>query len=361
MQQGLTVIKNPDAVIPVMVDRDVFLPARLIDALYLIFTAAVRQSLSPELTDFAAHLTYCNAHADYYYSQYPTCPVCNLGVTEIVPITNVGTVNGIPVRVILDDPLIKLLFTDQIFLTTTNEVHCRASSMMLPYERGAFYYVNDAGTVMYVITDEEIRIHTSAKVFTVPKHWKSEVVVRNNEIYYISESLFLMHFTVAGPTATGSVQVGPVSLTATFNVIDPKCYFVCNSYDQNKILNVSGHMFTFENTEKIVSAASQYDPSTKTWLFVFETAKDEFVTMILNAQQGILEHRTDLTYLGSLGNLCYARGIIYKPSDSAIIGFNYKTNNYKDFKMEIVTADTKLIAHGDQFIAVTDKMIYEIG
>lgn len=65
--------------------------------------------------------------------------------------------------------------------------------------------------------------------------------------------------------------------------------------------------------------------------------------------------------MGTLSNLCFHNELIYKPSDNAIIRFNYKTNEYKEFKVPIVSIETKLLKRQNKFIAINEDKIYEIG
>ena len=50
-----------------------------------------------------------------------------------------------------------------------------------------------------------------------------------------------------------------------------------------------------------------------------------------------------------------------KPKDGIIVRFNYKTNEYKEFIVPIISTETKLLKNSNKFIAINEKEIYEIG
>jgi serine/threonine protein kinase len=363
IKHHITAVRNKDVCVPKMVDQDVFMPKDLINMLEAIFSTNTRVPINSELNNFYNHLKYCAKHEDYFYAQFNKCPVCEMGAAEVAPITNIGVITSgqIPIREIFSGSAVKILFTELVYLTTANEIRFRNSGYVVPFEKGAYYYINDKGDSYYMINKEIIDIITPLRTFTINKKYNSFVMVQNNSVYYISENLVLTRFGVVDNEMSFTEDIETVSINNVFNIQDLHTYFICNNYDTRKIISVCGYHHELDNKDKIVNSAIHYDEVSQNWLFIYETTGNKFVTMILNKKKGILAQRDDLHYMGPLTNLCFQNELIYKPSDGAIIRFNYKTNEYKEFKVPVISVETKLLKRQNKFIVINEDKIFEIG
>lgn len=360
MVKKLTAIGNKDVKIPRMVDKDVFMPLKFRDHLKTIFTTEKRDML--DLYNFYNHLTLCPTHNDYFYSMFNKCPVCENDAKERQAFTKIGMVDGIPVRLLFTDTDIKIIYNELVYLTHQNLIMFRNSTQFINnYEKGSFYGINHEGDVFYKVSNDSIRIKTSKKVFDLDRKYKSEFRILDNDIYYISNGLYLTKFSLLNEETTYSEQLEKVSINNVFDVQTRDIYFICNSFDNKKIINISGYNYELDNTDKIVHHAIHYDLISKTWLFIFETSNGRFITSILDKKKGIIYLQDDIRYIGNLNNMCYHNKLIYKPSDGSIVRFNYKTNEYKEFTISIVSTETKLLKKGKKFTAINEKEIYEIG
>jgi hypothetical protein len=361
MRDKLSVFSVKDIVIPPMVDKDVFLSTRLKDDLMSIFVDDERLLIDASLDDFKENLTMCDNHNDYYYSRYNRCPVCEIDAQEMVPIIKIGTVGGIPIRLVFTDPSVKIIFNENTYLNDQKYIVFRNSRARTTVEPGSMYYVNNAGDVFYKVDKEVIKIKTKEKVFEIPKLFNSRTMVLDNDVFFVSKGLNLTKFSLFGSDESFEERVTTVSINNVFEVIDAKTYFVCNMYDNKKIIDISGYNYQLDNTDKIVGYGIHYDEVTKKWLFIFENPKGDFFTYIFDKTKGIVYSNDKVRYIGKLCNLCFYGNIIFKPADKKIVGFNYEKNQYKEFEVPVINEGTNLIKRDKKFIAINEKEIYEIG
>jgi len=359
MTKKISVIRNDDVTIPRMVDGNEFMSTKLLDDLLDIYERDKRALLGTSLDNFNDNLMLCKSHDDYFYAKFNKCPVCEQDAMEIAPITKIGVVGGVPVRLIFSDPMVKILFNVMGYLTVDNMVAFRNSQFKVPYRKGVLYYTNAEGDTLYGVEKTSIHVKTSNRTFTLEKKFNTHTVIRDNTIYFISNGLTLTKFDLIG-NETSENTMERVSINNVFDVHDENNYFVCNNYDHGKVVSVSGHVQELENTDKIMEYGIHFDLVSKKWLFIFETKTGSFLTYIFD-KTNMVYQSDKIRYVGSLGNLAFYNDLMYKPSRKAIIRFDYKTNQYKEFKVPTVSEGTKLMKKGKKFIAINETEIHEIG
>jgi serine/threonine protein kinase len=361
MKKCLSVFSVDDLVRPPMVDKDVFLSSKLIADLQEIFINGKRNLINGSLDDFKDKLIYCDDHNDYYYSLFNRCPICELDAKEFIPISKVGTVEGIPIRLMFSNSRIKMIFDENTFIDTNNYINFRNSQIKKRYTMGNKYYSNNEGDIIYNVKKNVIIIETIKKHFEVEKLFNSRVVFDDNLLYYVSKGLQLIKFGLFGKNSSYEEQITRISVNNIFDVIDSNTYFICNIYDNTKILDISGYNHEFKNSDKIMEYGLHYDEVSGRWLFVIQTSKGDFYTYVYDKQKGMVYDNDKIRYIGNLDNLCFNNNIIFKPADKKIVGLDYQKNLYKEFEVPAINEETNLIRKGKKFIAINEKEIYEIG
>ena len=360
IQNGITVINNNKVIIPKMVDTDVFMPTELLEELNHIFTSNDRHPL--KLKSFYNELRECSTHHDYYYGKYNTCPVCDGNAQERTDFVSLDSVNGIPLRIFFTHPKIKILFDTNTYLDTNDIIQFRNTAQIFTYEAGCYYYTNSRGDVFYQIFPDKIHITTPKKQsIELCRKERSVFRVINNDIYYISPNLTLLQFHVLENGATYQKAIEHVDINHCFNIHNIHTYFICNNYDTQKLINISGYTYTLDIQKRIITHTIKYDSQTNTWLFIFKTEQNLFYTYIFEKTHGILYAQNDIHYLDNLQNMDYHNGLIYKPKDGGITRFNWKTNEYKEFQIEIIQSDTKIKKMDNKIMALTPNHIYILG
>lgn len=359
INKHITVIDNSDVTIPRMVDKDLFMPQKTKQDLKTIFTSDDRYIV--ELESFHNRLTFCTTHNDYFYAKYTKCPVCQADAYERQEFTKIGTAEGIPVRIIFEDPRVKVIFDEEIYLSMDDHICFQNYPETTPYIKGCFYGINHDGTVFYQISKEEIIIRTPKRVFQFEKKFNTMYNIIDNAIYCVSNSLMLTKIGILNDDTSYKIPLEKVSINNVFHIHSEKEYFICNSYDNTKIINISGYNYKIYDTRKIIQHVIRYDPKSYTWLFIYETIDGKFTTLIYRKKNGEIHKQEDILYTGSLNNISYYNKLLYKPKDHTIVRFNYETGEYKDFIVPIITTETKLIKQYKKFIAINEQKIYEIG
>lgn len=360
MSKRLSIISK-DAIIPKMVDQDDFLSSDLKEDLLDVLERGKRRLIDSSLDDFRDNLEICKSHGDYYYSIFNECPVCVTGAKEARPIVKIMTVSGVPVRLIFANPRIKLILSEDAYIDIDNQIIFRRSPLKAPFKRGIHYYTNERGDVLYTVSKEEILVKTPKSTIQIEKKFDTRVQVVDNAVYFISNGLNLNRLVLLRKDCTAEEKVATVSINNVFHIHDSENYFVCNSYDHAKVIDVSGYNHQLNNMDKVVEYGIHFDEVTKRWLFIFKKEGDTFWTYVFDSKGKIIYSTDKIPYVGELSNICFNKGIIFIPSDGAIMGFDYKTNRYKEFKIPVVYEGTILVRKRRKFIAINEREIYEIG
>ncbi len=361
MERQMPVIDINDIIIPRMTDKHVFMSSNLLNDLLDIYAKDSRKLIDSNLEDFKANLAFCDNHQDYYYANFNECPVCVSSAEELVPIVRIGIIKGIPFRKLFSNPKIKIILNENLYLDNQNNVVCINSQDKVPFERGVLYHANVRGDVLYKIRRNLIEVQSRQKVFQIIKQYNSSEVIQDNDLFYISKGLNLTRFSLIDANSTAETSIAKVSINNVFHVHDLENYFICNSFNNMKIIDISGYNHQLDNSDKIVEYGIHYDEITAKWLFITKNQKGEYSTYIFEKNKGVIYNNNKIHYMGKLSNLCFNNDIIFKPADKKIIGFNYQKNEYKEFDVPIITEESALARRKQKFIAINLKEIYEIG
>jgi len=358
MDKGMSIIDNNKVTIPKTINKWNYMSPKMLEELKEMFETKKRFIIDNSLNDYYNNLKYCQTDKEYYYGKFTKCPICNSLAKIIDKPIKIESNGRIPVFLYFTDENIKTILNLDIFIDNDdNIIHIKSKSKVK--NKNNRYYYSNSGNIIYGISNNKIQIKTPNNIYTFDKINKSNVKTIDNKIYYVNLSNSFVELTI-GESGNYTKNISKISFNNIFEVIDDKIYFICNIYDNMKIINISGYNYTLMDTDKIVNYGLHYDSVSKKWLFITENQKGTFNTYIYEKNNIIYENDT-IKYTSDLGNLCFYNNIIFKPSDGCIKGYSYEKNIYKDFECGIVNEDSKLLRQDGKFIVINEKEIYKVG
>ena len=357
MRRGISVIDNKKVTVPQNINRWESMHPDFLGDLQNIFQSSQRFIIDDSLEHFQRNIKPCGIHGDYYYSKFSDCPVCNTGAKVATgPRKIVGGDKTAAWVLLFDDPA-ALFFTDlYTYITQDGYIINWKSGRKIPFDKTFKYYFSEDGQVLFKVRDKEIFINDNQHA--IFKINRSIVIILDKTIYYINLSNDLIALTVTDK-GNYSKNFGKVAFNCVFEVADELHYFICNIYDDKKIINVDGYNCVMDNRNKLQEYGIHFDLVSKNWLFVYQDNKGVFNTSIFDKNKLIYENN-QINYIPQLSNLCFYNGTIYIPGDKLIRGFNAAKNVFKDFALDIVEADSKLIKKDGKMIIVNEQEIYSI-
>jgi hypothetical protein len=357
MKQGISVINHPEVTVPQNINRWESFNPKLLNDLQDIYVNKKRKVIIESLDELYKNLKPCGIHGDYYFSQYTDCPICN----------NKAQLVTKPIKVVTDDKTVaySLLFGDinvlffldmNSYISKDGYVMNRKLGKMCSYEKGVKYYITEDNNV-FKVKDKYIQINNLEQ--NIEKTNKSMVSMSGNNFYYISLNNELLQLqTTSHGNAVKKIQ--QVAFNTIFEVKDENQYFICNQYDNMKVLNINGYNYIWNNTDRIQEYGIHFDSISKHWLFITQNQKGEFKTLIFDKNKVVFES-DQINYLVNLGNLCLNNNTIFIPGNKLIRGYNYQKNVYKDFEFDIVNDDSKIIKESSKIHVINEQEIYVIG
>lgn len=336
---------NKDVIIPPTVDGWEFLSPSLIHTFKQIFEHDNRGAL--DLSTFADNALHCSKHGDYYHG-YNRCPLC-FDVT-LIPVK--AGITGVNQRLIISDKSIKQILNASCWLMLDDTIYFPELEQSLRFDKRYRYHLFKDS----IIVDK-------ADTFTIGdciirKLHNSRIVV-SDQIFYISPAKQLIQLNISSAGTTEHI-ISDCSFRHFFEAYNKQHYFICNIYDNNKVLNIDGYTYILQNTDDIVDWGIHFDRKSKHWLFVYTNQHDVTNTLVFDKHNMIFTNDS-IEYQCQLSNLCYDNGVIYIPSDKCIIGFNHATNVYKEFQSSIVDNESRLQKNRNKIIVINDTEIYELG
>lgn len=339
---------NKDVIIPPTVDGWDFLPPSLIQEFKQIFEHDNRDTL--DLSTFADNAFYCSKHGDYYYG-YNRCPLC-FDIT-LIPV-KVG-IAGIKQQLVISNKKIKQILDISCWLMLDDTIYFPELEQSLKFNKHYHYYrfkdsvVIDKADV-FIIGDSGVSIR---------KLHNSRILIRD-QVFYISPAKQLIQLDIS---SAGTIEhiLSDCSFRHIFEAYNKQHYFICNIYDNFKVLNIDGYTsYMPSNTDDIVDWGIHFDKKSKHWLFIYTNQNDVTKTSVFD-KHNVVFTSDSIKYQCQLSNICYDNGIIYFPGDKHIIGFNHANNTYKEFQSSIVDNESRLQKKLSKITVVNDTEVYELG
>ena len=359
MKKKQSVIKHSNVTIPKNVNNWAFFPPTLVETLYSIFNENKRTLLDDELTHFFQSLSLCSTHQDYYFNKFNQCPSCHQQAKVIELPTKVTATQGIPITTILKNKDIQLVLNETMYLNQQQKIVHFPSSQSVSYQPHVKHAFSHDGKVVYQIFADRAEIIQNGQTSVLTKSYNSQVVIKDRSLYYVQPNLTFTQITVTNQ-GNASKSLASVAFRSHIQVDNHQHYFVSNHYDNMTILNINGYHYQMRTKMDVVNEHAYYDTVHQLWLWITENKKGEFQTIVFQNNH-LLYDTTMLKFQQNLRHLCFNNGILFKAGEGFIRGFNYKTNQYKDFPCSICNEDSILLRTGKKFKVLNDTTIYEVG
>jgi hypothetical protein len=354
MQKGISVIDNPNVVIPKTVKSWRNLSPDLVKAFKDIFQNGCRKT-NGELEDMLNNLKYCDTDKEYYYGKYLSCPMCDIDAkVQAKPISQ-GVMGGLKLIALLAANNVKTVIDQNTYVDSNDFVTDIRSGKKVKYQYGVKYYFTTDGYIIEDFVDKFI-VH-SEKDYMIEKKYKSQVIVEDSHVYYISKQNSFTDMTVL-KYGNSIKTVGKCSNTSYFEVKNGK-HCVINYYAGKIILNVNGINMEIPYNSNIANYGIHYDEVCDKWLVLLEDNKGGFKTLVV--KNGTVDYNSDqIKYGCQLSYPCISNNIIYMPIDGKIRGFSFAKSAFKDFECNVVNEGSNLIKKKNKFIVVNDENIYNL-
>lgn len=353
MSKGISVIDRVDITIPRTAKKwNGFSPALLSD-FKSVFENGLR-TLSDGMEDMLNNLSFCKKDKECYYSKFSSCPYCDSNAKVNQKLISKGVVGGLKLYALYDGENIKTVFDRYTYLDNSGYVrNGNQISHYLPQFR--YHFLADES--MVIETNEHFRFCTN-KDYRIEKKFKTQIVVEENSIYYISPQNTLVKTEVM-ETGNAIKNICKVSNTAYF-LVENGNYCVVNYYTGKLIVNIKGANTIIDYQTDIINYGIHRDEVTEKWLLLFEDSKGKFYTYVLDGKS--VEYHTDaIKYDCQLNCPCISNSTIFIPIEGKIRGFNYKKSAFKDFECGVISEESNLIKEKNKFVIANFENVYVLG
>jgi hypothetical protein len=334
-----------------------FMNPNLIKEMKDIFSSNYRKLIEENLIELKDNLIYCKFHKEYYYNKYTKCPICDSSATVIQKPVQISG-GKIPYRIIFNEKDVNINLDYNTYINLNGYIIFRNNKLNFKVNNFERYYSSNDG-IIYEINKENIKIHKKQDISIIKKLFNSRVIVNNNTISYIDNNLNLNYIDIID-SGNNINKISTVAINCIFEVYNKSKYFICNSYDNIKIININGYNYELKGLSKIINYGIHYDKINDMWLFIYENKSNKFYTYVFKNNNLIYENDS-INYQGNLSNIVFDNKIIFKSSNKKIIMYSYEKNTYKDIDCDIVNEDCKLIKNSNKIIVIDEKVIYEVG
>lgn len=348
--KGISVIGRQNVKLPRTTKEWKGFSPDLVSEFKSVFEGGVR-TLSDNMEDMLANLSFCKKDKEYYYSKFSSCPYCDSNAQVNKKPISQGSVGGLKLYAIYDGENIKTVFDRYTYLDNNGYVHngIQVTGFFPP----ARYHYTKNGIVVLELSDC-ITFHYG-KDYQIEKKYKSAIEVEGNKIYYISAKNTLTQLEVM-PSGNGIKNICKVSNTAHF-AISGDNYCVVNYYTGKIIVNINGVNTVINHDSDIVNYGIHRDEISGKWLIILEDRKGKFSTFVISG--GEVEYKTDaIEYECQLNCPCIYNSNIFIPVDGKIRGYSYKKSTFKDFECSFVSEESKLIKEKNKFVIVNPENVY---
>lgn len=356
INKGISVIDRPSIIIPRTISSWKNLSPNLLKMFKDVFENG-RRIIGDEFEDMYGNLTFCKADGIYYFSKYNACPICDSNAKVVTKPVSQGLVSGLTLVTMLNYDRVKSVLNSTTYIDNDDYVIDMKSGKRVKFDTGVKYYFTKSGAIVKSTSDQFI-ITKDNEEYKFDKKFRSDIVVSDNDIYYISRNCTLYKVTVLD-NGNGVTNLATCSINSYFEVYKDK-YCIVNVEDKQLIINSNGYHCQIPYSGSVVNYGIHYDEIYNSWLIILEDRSGKFNTFIISGTNCL--YKTDrIPYDCLLNNLCIYNGTIYIPIDGKIRGYSYKKDIFKDFESSIVGPDSKLIKSGSKFTIVNDDNIYTLG
>lgn len=359
MERGISVINNPKVKIPRTIKSWANLAPSLIDSMDEVFKGNSRDLVKSQIENMKSNLKYCPVDDNFYYGKFTSCPWCDSNAKVVTKPTSTGKVGGLSIVPVLTSN-ISLVLNSQVAITDNKKLYIIATGETIDFLPNAKYYFMEDKTMIVAYSDFFTFKDKKGEKIKIKKRLSSNIITVKNYIYYIHPSNRLQRIEIT-PYGNGEETIEHVSYNCFYEVDPEGNYCIVNNYDTGKLLiNINGANKEVPYSRKIINYGIHYDRMSKgRWLIILEDDKGEFTTLVFKDQLEFNEKQ--IKYDCSLGNITFAASTIFIPNDGIIRGYNFQKQLFKDFDVDVVTSDSKLIRTNTGFKVINDENIYNVG
>lgn len=357
INNGISVIDNPNVKIPKTIKPWNNLSPDFVSKMKEVFSGKTRD-IGISVIDMGNNLKLCAVDNEFYYGKFNSCPICNSNAKVITkPVYN-GSKSGLNIIPLLDSSKIKSVININTFINNSGNIVLGNKNIEVVPNFGSKYHIMDTVINGNNVIIEETYDKIMFLGYSIPKKYKSSVIIDNNKVYYISQQCSLTELSIF--EYGNSIKVlCKCSANCYFNVVNGK-YCVVNFYKNVIIVNNDGFNCEIKNTiDSVIEYGIHYDDKKGNWLIVLEYETEKFFTVVVNGTSNVYESY-NIKYKANLGCICFSSGIIFIPMDESIRGFYYSELSIKDFECDIVGYNSKLIRTKEGFVVINDENIYRV-
>jgi len=355
MKKGISVIGHTGIIIPKVVKSWKIFSPNYVERSKRIFELGERK-FGRELEEMAENLKYCKKDKEYYYGNYTSCPLCNqYAQIQKKPIIKEES-NGLYCMPLFQKENIKVMVNEFSYLDKEGYIIDIRNKKKVKYQYGIKYYFTEKG---YQIEEKKGNIIIySNRIYQVEKKYKSDIIVEENHIYYISRQHTFMDITVL-ESGNSIKPVCKCSNRAYFKVESGQ-YCIVNICHGRLVFHRNGRNTELEYQDRIQNCGIHYDNLTRKWLIILENERGSFLTCILG-ENGIEYQDNQISYSCNLEHICISASILYIPLEGKIRGYSYQKSTYKDFICEIIVESSKLMKQKNKFLVINEENVYQVG
>lgn len=367
MKNKISVLGNHNITIPSMVPSWKWISPKLLNVFFETFEKGKRVYITNLLLDLKQNLKFCKDHGGYYYGKYSDCPICNENAKVFVKpkVTKTTSNNNIlNLSVLFEKDDVGLIIDFTKYLSINGEiVDLQTGTKKKLNVQSKLEFLNNGSTVLEIF-DDTINVYFDdfKKVTNSFKRaYKTPYEIFDNSLYYIDKNYHLCKATI---TKKGNLvkTLLPVYANTIFSVAKDDNYCAILLYQNKKgIIATNSSHITFDYNDKITEYALKYDEITKNWLFIYQTNKGDFRTIVIQNNKIIFDSKLFVYSASPLSNICFANNNIFSPSKQKIVGINWLENRVKEFDLDIITEESKLEFVNGGFNIIQNNKIYRYG
>ena len=115
-----------------------------------------------------------NKDNDYYYGKFNQCPLCSSNAKVVLKPVSKGSVGGIMLYTLLDGALIKVVISEEMYISNNNMISDLDGNSYELYSQGTRYYFLELNGKKIIIRERDDRFEfTTDREYKIPKKHKS--------------------------------------------------------------------------------------------------------------------------------------------------------------------------------------------
>lgn len=271
-----------------------------------------------------------------------------------IPVTVLQEIEGTIIDWSKDDKI--TYFKDNI-ITLDNKISLEME------DNYRYYLIHDE--ILIIDSDSQfwaVNIKDVDKIiFQKPKLLNKNIIVKNNNIFYISEQMILEKMEVDLNGDTTVTKLTTLSKKVVFDVTDDEKFIAISSTATKKLINMNGSTFELNEPFIITEWGIHHDMANGNWLVILKDENMKYRMYIIDKHMKVIFREQRLTFDGSLANLDIYNDNIYIGREKKIVIYNWKKNLVKEINADFVDNDSKIYKDTKGLIIVGESTVVQLG